>query len=152
MTDRIAVGPATPDLYRRLIELHTATDQEAVAAGLDQRLLELVRTRASQLNGCAFCVDMHTTALAKLGEPVRRVHALAVWRESGFFDEKESAALELAESITELSVDHVPDEVYDEALHHFGAEQLPHLVWVITVINAFNRLSVTSRNAPPPVS
>ncbi|WP_018685773.1 carboxymuconolactone decarboxylase family protein [Actinokineospora enzanensis] len=147
--ERIAFTGAAPELYKRLIGLHVAADKEAQAAGLSPVLLGLVRTRASQLNGCAFCVDMHTGELAALGEPIRRVHALAVWEESGFFSEREEAALELTEAMTLLAESRVPDEIYERAAEEFSAEELTQLVWAITIINSFNRLSVTSRTAPP---
>ncbi|GLZ36447.1 carboxymuconolactone decarboxylase family protein [Actinokineospora sp. NBRC 105648] len=150
-TQRVAAIPAAPELYKKLIALHTAVEHEAVAAGLDQKLIELVKIRASQINGCAFCIDMHSTAASKLGEDIRRIHALPAFRESGFFTAREEAALALTESVTLLAETRVPDDVYEAAAKEFSEAELTQLIWAITVINAFNRLSVTSRNTPPPL-
>ncbi|MGQ0838215.1 carboxymuconolactone decarboxylase family protein [Actinokineospora sp.] len=146
---RISATSAAPELYQKLVELHVAVEAQAIAAGLDKSLIELVRVRASQLNGCAFCVDLHAAAAGQLGESARKLHALAVWRQSGFFTVRERAALDLAEAMTLLAETHVPDEVYARAAAEFADAELAQLVWTLTVINAFNRLAVTSRLTPP---
>ncbi|HVK20079.1 MAG TPA: carboxymuconolactone decarboxylase family protein [Actinokineospora sp.] len=139
---------AAPELYRRLLELHTAADRAAVAAGLERALLELVRIRASQLNGCAYCVDLHSTAAVEAGETPRRLHAVTVWRDTPFFTPRERAALALAESMTLLSESHVPDDVYAAAADEFDEAELSCLMWTLTVVNAFNRLGVAGRLRP----
>lgn len=148
MDMRIQPTTAAPDLYRKLVDLHMAVDKQAVEAGVERSLLELVRIRASQLNGCAFCVDMHTTAAVEAGETPRRLHALSVWAGTGFFSDRERAALGLAEAVTLLSESRVPEEVYQRAEDEFDKDQLAQLIWAITVVNAFNRLAVTAELQP----
>lgn len=145
---RVQPASAAPQLYGALVELHAATERAAVEAGLDQRLLELVRLRCSQLNGCAFCVDLHSAAAVRTGYTHRRLFALTTWRDTPFFDDRERAALALAESVTTLAAGHVPDEVYEAAAVVFTEDELALLVWTATVINAMNRLSVTARMQP----
>ncbi|MGH3861537.1 carboxymuconolactone decarboxylase family protein [Actinokineospora sp.] len=145
---RIQPTTLAPDLYRRLMDLHVAVDKQAIEAGLERSLLELVRTRSSQLNGCAFCVDLHSTAAVEAGETPRRLHALSVWAGTPFFSDRERAALALAESVTLLSERRVPEEVYQRAEEEFDKDQLAQLIWAITVVNAFNRLAVTAELQP----
>ncbi|HVB97800.1 MAG TPA: carboxymuconolactone decarboxylase family protein [Candidatus Dormibacteraeota bacterium] len=118
------------------------------SAGLEERLVELVKLRASQLNGCAFCVDMHARRLRELGEPNERIDAVAAWSEGPFFDERERAALEWTESVTLLSRDHVPDPVFERVRGRFGEAELVHLTMVIATINVWNRLAVPFRTVP----
>src|SRR5450830_1527541 len=108
-------------------------------------LLELVRLRVSQINGCAFCLDMHTADARKGGETEQRLYALSAWRETPFFTPRERAALALAESITLVSETHVPDDVMEEAGEWFKPDELAKLVFVIVTINVWNRLAVTGR-------
>ncbi len=145
---RIQPTTLAPDLYRRLMDLHVAVDKQAIEAGLERSLLELVRTSSSQLNGCAFCVDLHSTAAVEAGETPRRLHALSVWAGTPFFSDRERAALALAESVTLLSERRVPEEVYQRAEEEFDKDQLAQLIWAITVVNAFNRLAVTAELQP----
>jgi AhpD family alkylhydroperoxidase len=130
--------------------MSTEVEKAAVAAGLDKLLLELVKTRASQLNGCAFCLDMHTTDALKLGEDSRRLFLLDAWRETDLFTEQERAALEITEALTRLSqTQDLPDDVYERAMKVFDEEQYRAVVWEVVVINSFNRLAVPS-HAPLP--
>ncbi|MBC6451500.1 carboxymuconolactone decarboxylase family protein [Actinokineospora xionganensis] len=145
---RIQPTTLAPELYRKLVDLHLAVDKQAVEAGVERSLLELVRIRASQLNGCAFCVDMHTTAAMEAGETPRRLHALPVWAGTGFFSDRERAALALAESVTLLSERRVPEVVYGRAEEEFDKDQLAQLIWAITVVNTFNRLAVIAELQP----
>ena len=108
-------------------------------------LLELVRARASQLNGCAYCVDTHNADARKGGETERRLYALPVWSQTPFFTERERAALALTEAVTVLHVDHVPSAVMEEAARHFEPEPLAQLVALLVTINAWNRIGVTTR-------
>jgi AhpD family alkylhydroperoxidase len=147
---RLQLGPGLPEAYKSLLAVHQTVQQAAADAGLDARLLELVKIRASQLNGCAFCLDMHTTDARKLGETERRLNLVAAWRETELFSEQERAALALTEAMTRLAEHRdVPDDVYDAALAVFTEEQYAVVGWAATVINAFNRLGVTSRKPLP---
>ncbi|MHB8311687.1 MAG: carboxymuconolactone decarboxylase family protein [Candidatus Dormibacteria bacterium] len=115
---------------------------------IDPALLELVRARASQLNGCAYCVDMHSRDARKAGATERRLYALPVWRETPFFTPRERAALELTEAGTRLTGGAVPDEVFQRAAAEFSEKELAELIWVIAVINAWNRLGVIAHPWP----
>ncbi|MFF4964844.1 carboxymuconolactone decarboxylase family protein [Streptomyces sp. NPDC001037] len=133
-----------PEVYKAMVRLDTAAKQ-----GLDPRLLELVKIRASQLNHCAFCLDMHTKDALAAGESVERIVQLSAWEESRhFYTEKELTAIELTEAVTVLTEGFVPDEVYERAAKRFEEAELAQLIAAITVINAWNRLGVTSRMAP----
>ncbi|MGP3924288.1 carboxymuconolactone decarboxylase family protein [Streptomyces sp. 8N616] len=149
MTDRHAVrlelDRLTPGPLGALHGLASDSAAEAIASGLDPRLLELVRLRASQLNGCRFCLDVHTRQAHIAGEGEARLQALAAWRESLLFDEGERAALALTESVTLLHDGHVPREVYEPARAHFDDTQLAHLLWTIAIINTYNRLALAAR-------
>jgi AhpD family alkylhydroperoxidase len=116
--------------------------------GLNPRLRELVNLRASILNGCAYCIDLHTRIARKAGETEQRLYAVAAWREAPFFDAKERAALALTDAVTLIAEQHVPRDVWDEASAHFEPDELAQLVWAITVINAWNRIAITTRMQP----
>jgi AhpD family alkylhydroperoxidase len=115
---------------------------------LDSRLSELVKLRASQINGCAFCIDMHWAALRRDGESEVRLAQVAAWEESPYFDERERAALALTEAVTHVSATHVPDAVWARAEAHFPPEELSHLLIAIAAINLWNRLAVSTRAVP----
>lgn len=119
-----------------------------VHCGLEATLLELVRLRASQINGCAHCIDMHVRAARGLGEREDRLHGLAAWREFPFFTERERAALAWTEAVTLVASTHVPDEVYDEARRHFAETELVDLTLAIGLINVWNRLAIGFRRVP----
>jgi AhpD family alkylhydroperoxidase len=138
---RMEIGRATPSLHRSLVTLGNQVE-------LDPRLHELVNLRASILNGCAYCIDMHTKAARRAGESEQRLHAVAAWHEAPFFDDKERAAFALTDAVTLISDEHVPREVWEEASAHFEPEELAQLVWAITVINAWNRIAITTRMLP----
>ena len=112
------------------------------SAGIEPALLELVKLRASYLNGCAYCVDMHTKDARAAGETEQRLYAVPVWRETPFFTPRERAALAWTEAITEIGREGVSDEVYDSARAHFDEAELVRLTMAIVVINGWNRLSV----------
>ncbi len=146
----LAVSPRFPEAFEQLLGLHKLVEDAATEAGLDPRLVELVRIRASDLNGCAYCLDMHSHAARGNGESERRLHVLSAWRETNLFTDQERAALALTESMTRLSETRdVPDDVYDRAVDEFTERQVTVLVWAITVINAFNRFGVTGRTPLP---
>jgi AhpD family alkylhydroperoxidase len=115
---------------------------------LDQDIADLVKVRASQVNGCAFCIDMHWKDARAHGESEQRLYALDAWAESPDFDERERAALALCEAITLIRDGHVPGPVWDRARASFGDEELAHLVFAVTAINAWNRLMITARVEP----
>lgn len=140
--------PPRIDLYKPWPAGYQAMTAFAKAigdTGLDPILVELIKTRASQINECAFCIDMHTKDARALGETEQRLYALSAWRETPFFSDKERAALALTESVTLLSETHVPDHVVDEARRHFSEEELVKVIWAIVVINAWNRIAVTAQ-------
>ncbi|ARG97069.1 carboxymuconolactone decarboxylase family protein [Legionella micdadei] len=116
--------------------------------GLDKLLLGLVKLRVSQINGCTFCVDLHSAEALKEGESQRRLNAVAVWYEAPFFTERERAALAWAEAVTLLSETRVPDEVYQEIRNHFSEKEAVDLTMAIVTINGWNRLAVSFRKLP----
>ncbi|MGH9644494.1 MAG: carboxymuconolactone decarboxylase family protein, partial [Terriglobales bacterium] len=117
-------------------------------SGFDEVLLELVRLRSSQINGCAYCIDMHSKNLRAAGEENTRIDGLVAWRDTPFYSDRERAALEWAEAVTLVAVDHVPDEVFARVRPHFSDEELVHLTLAITMINTWNRFSVSFRAVP----
>jgi len=123
-------------------------DAYLARCGLEASLRELVKLRASQINGCAYCVDMHSLDARAGGESEQRLYALPVWHETPFFTERERAALLWTEKLTLLSVDHVPDEVFEQVRQHFSEEELANLTLVIATINAWNRFGVGFRDVP----
>lgn len=150
MTDRIELGEALPTLYKHQLAMNTAVKKAAADAGVDARLLELVKIRASQLNGCAFCLDMHAVLARELGETERRLYLLGTWREAGVYSDTERAALALTDAMTTLpATQDVPDDVYEQATTVFTGEQYAVVAWAIAVINTFNRINVTSRKPVP---
>jgi AhpD family alkylhydroperoxidase len=136
-----------PDGYHALQRLH----QTVRSSGLEPALLELVKMRASQINGCAYCIDMHSKDARVAGETEQRLYALNAWRETPFFSERERAALALTEAVTLVAETHVPHDVVDGAAAEFSPEELTRLVYAIIEINAWNRLAITS-GAPAPGS
>ena len=141
---RLPVEKLVPAASRAL----TALDEAVRKTHLERGLLELVRLRASQINGCAYCVDVHSRDALAAGETERRVLALPVWREAPFFTAQQRAALELTEAMTRLADHPVSDEIIDHAAEHFSEHELAELIWVITVINAWTRLGATARPWP----
>lgn len=141
-----ATARAFPEAYQQLLGIHKIAEDAAAEAGIDPKLVELIKIRASQLNGCAYCLDMHSRDARKKGEDERRLYVLSAWRETTLFNEQEAAALALTEAMTELSRHRdVPDEIYDRAAEVFTERQLTVVVWLATVINTFNRFGVTGR-------
>ncbi|MGW2208347.1 carboxymuconolactone decarboxylase family protein [Streptomyces sp. NPDC001781] len=141
---RLSWTEHVPDVYRAMVRLDAAARK-----GVDPTLLELVKIRASQLNHCAYCLDMHTKDALAAGESVERIVQLGAWDESRhFYTGKELAALELTEAVTVLTDGFVPDEVYERAAGQFEEAELAQLIAAITVINAWNRFAVTTRMVP----
>ena len=121
------------------------------ASGIEPSLLELVKLRASQINGCAYCIDMHSKDARAAGETEQRLYALSAWDETPFFTDRERAALALTEAVTRIADTHAPIEVVDAAAEHFAPDELTRLLWAIIEINAWNRLAITV-GAPEPGS
>jgi len=131
--------------YRALAHLDQAATKELDRVDFDVRLRELVRVRASQLNGCAYCIDMHTKDARAAGETEQRIYALPAWRETPFFTSRERAALALTESITLMPQTHVPDADFAKAAAEYGDDELAALVSLIVTINAWNAIGVSTR-------
>lgn len=144
MNARLNFYTASPEATKAMIALDGAVHK----LGLELQLLELVKLRASQLNGCAYCVDLHTSEARKGGESDRRLHGVSVWRETPFFTQRERAALAWTESITQLSLTHAPDADYEELKAHFSDKEMVDLTLAIAMINSWNRLAVGFRKQP----
>ena len=144
-TRRVKLANLAPDFYQAMIELDRVSD-----TGLDPKLAHLVRIRASQINGCSYCTDMHSLDLLQFGaDQQQRIALLPVWRESAkFYTEQEKAALQLTEAITLISVDHVPDDVYEIAAAAFDEKDLARLIALIITINMWTRVGVTGKMEP----
>jgi len=139
---RIALGKAAPAVYKAIDALDESVE-------LDPALRELIRIRASQINGCTYCIDYHATDARDAGESQRRIWSLSHWRHTPFFDERERAALALTEALTDLRANGVPDEVYAEAATHFDDAELGNLIGAIIAINAWNQVGVGTALRPP---
>ena len=137
------------DFTRALERLDHAATKQLDAVDFDARLRELVRIRASQLNGCAYCIDMHTKDARAIGESEQRIYALAAWAETPFFTDRERAALAFTESVTLLARDHVPTAAYDAVAAHFSADEIAALLSLLVAINAWNTVAVTTRTWVP---
>ena len=145
---RVALKKVTPQVSAAMGGLHAAAVAAAKEAGVEPALLELVRIRASQINGCAFCIDMHTADAIKGGETPRRLFAVTAWREAPFFTERERAALLWTETLTQLSLTHAPDEDYEVVAAQFSPQEMVDLTVAISTINSWNRLAVGFRKTP----
>ncbi len=141
---RIKYTEVAPEGYKAMAGL----EQYARRSGLESSLLELVKTRASQINGCAFCLDMHTKDARAAGETEQRLYALSAWHEAPFFSDRERAALAWTEAVTRVADTHVPDEVYELARKHFSERELVDLTLAIVAINGWNRLAIAFRTVP----
>jgi AhpD family alkylhydroperoxidase len=144
MTSRIDYSKAAPGVYDAM----DALDQYLAASSLDRRLLYLVQLRASQLNGCAYCIDMHWKDLRALDEAEQRLYSLDAWRECPYYTDRERAALDWAEAVTFVANRHVPDAVHVTARAHFSETELADLTLAVAAINAWNRLSIAARLTP----
>jgi uncharacterized peroxidase-related enzyme len=146
MTRRLAYFQIAPDAVKAL----AATKTYIEGTGLSPRLRALVELRVSQINGCAYCVDMHSREARQAGEGQQRLDCLPVWRETNFFDDRERAALAWAESVTLVSQTGVPDDVYEQARACFSEKELVDLTLVIAAMNAWNRMAISFRQGPSP--
>ncbi|MRG59301.1 carboxymuconolactone decarboxylase family protein [Agromyces sp. CFH 90414] len=148
-TRRLDLDGVAPAFVRAVSALDDAAEAEADRAGIEKSLRELVRLRASQLNGCSYCVDLHSRDAREAGVPVQHLYALAVWPESNFFTARERAAFALADAVTRLSETHVPDEAWREASEQFTDDELAALLALLVSVNAWNELAVSTRGWRP---
>jgi AhpD family alkylhydroperoxidase len=144
MEQRFNYFKAAPDAYKAMSGLEAYLH----GCGLEQGLLHLVKLRASQINGCAFCLDMHWKDLRAIGEEEQRLYSLDAWRECPWYSDRERAALAWTEGLTLITQGHVPDAVYEEARKQFNEKELTDLSIAVTTINAWNRLSIAARTTP----
>jgi|ERR1043166_1462588 len=144
MKPRMNFNPQS-GVFQAMLALETYVRK---SSGLDPSLLELVRMRSSQINGCAYCLDMHSKDARAAGETEQRLYCLPAWRETPFYSERERAALAWTEAVTQVSDDHVPDAVFELARKEFSEEELAELTLAIVAINGWNRLCIAFR-APP---
>ncbi|MGE8485131.1 MAG: carboxymuconolactone decarboxylase family protein [Pseudomonas sp.] len=144
MTVRLDYYSASPTAMKAMIAMEALTRDLSI----EPALLNLIKIRASQLNGCAFCTDMHSVDARRIGETDRRLYAIVVWRDSGFFSPRERAALAWTEAVTLLAQSHVPDDVYALAREQFGEGELVDLTMAVSTINSWNRLAVSFRQTP----
>jgi AhpD family alkylhydroperoxidase len=136
---------AAPDTLKALMAL----ESQIQSSGLEQSMIELVKTRASQINGCAYCIDMHTKDARKRGETEQRLYLLDAWREAPVYTDRERAALAWTDAVTLISKTHAPDDVYTEVRAHFSEAETVNLTMLIATINAWNRLSISFRAVSP---
>jgi AhpD family alkylhydroperoxidase len=144
MEPRIDYAKTAPEVREAMMGLEEYVHQ----TGLDRGLLELVKLRASLINGCAYCADMHTKVARSRGETEQRLYAVSLWRETPFYADRERAALAWTEAVTLVSVDHVPDDVYDLARQRFTEKELTDLTLAIVAINGWNRLAIAFKTVP----
>ncbi len=142
MHPRIDYRKAAPGAIKVMLGLEHYLHQ----CGLPEKLLHLIKLRVSQINGCAYCIDMHSKDLRAAGETEQRLYLLDAWREAPFYTERERAALAWAEAVTLITEGHVPDEVYEQARAQFSEEELANLTVAVATISAWNRLSIAFRN------
>ena len=144
MTARLDYKDLAPKALKALGTLH----QYVHTCGLERSLIDLIFLRASQINGCAYCVDLHTRDAREAGESEHRLHGVIVWREAPFYTERERAALAWTEAVTEVATSRVPDDVYDTARNHFNDKELVDLTYAVALMNAYNRMAVSFRQGP----
>jgi len=144
MQARINLMHVNPGVIHAMLGLEKQVRQ----AGFDGKLLDLVRMRASQINGCAYCLDMHSKDARANGETEQRLYGLNAWRETPYYSARERAALEWTEALTLVSETHVPDDVYERVREQFSEDELAHLSLAVVAINGWNRLNVAARTVP----
>jgi len=144
MQSRMDYYKASPEGTKAMIAL----EERVSKSSIEKPLAELVRLRASQINGCAFCVDMHAADARKGGETDRRLATVVTWRETPFFTDRERAALEWTEAVTLVSQDHVPDAVWEAVKPHFSEAEMVELTLLINAINSWNRFAIAFRKSP----
>ena len=145
MKPRLNAYQVAPDTIKAL----SALEAQVQASGLEKSLIELVKTRASQINGCAFCINMHTHDARKQGETEQRLYLLNAWRESPVYTDRERAALAWTEAVTLISETHAPDDVYEQVRAQFSEVETVNLTMLVASINAWNRIAISFRSTPP---
>src|ERR1700744_3757317 len=145
MKPRMNYFQAAPETIKAMMAL----ENQIQSSGLEKSLMELVKIRASQINGCAFCINMHTQDARKRGETEQRIYLLDAWRESPCYTDRERAALAWTEAVTLIAETHAPDDVYNEVRAHFSEAETVNLTMLIGAINAWNRLAISFRAVPP---
>ena len=144
MKARIDLMHVSPGIIQSMLGL----ERQVRKGGLDSKLLDLVRMRASQINGCAYCLDMHSKDARANGETEQRLYGLEAWRETPYYSARERAALEWTEALTLVSETHVPDDVFERVRTQFSEDELAHLSLAVVAINGWNRLNVAARTVP----
>jgi AhpD family alkylhydroperoxidase len=144
MEARIDYVKTARGIYEAMLGLENYLHQ----CGIEERLLHLIKLRVSQVNGCAYCIDMHWRDLRALGESEQRLYGLNAWEESPYYTERERAALKWAEAVTNIRETHAPDEIYEGARKHFNEKELADLTFAIATINSWNRLAISARSVP----
>lgn len=144
METRFFMEKANPKGYTAMLGL----EKYLMSTSIDKKLKELIKIRASQINGCAFCIDMHTKDARKIGETEQRIYALNAWRETPFFTPEERAVLALTEAITLVTEGHVADDVYNEVRRYFDETKTSEIIMAIVTINAWNRIAIATRKMP----
>ena len=139
MKERMNIEAAEPGIYKAMDE----AEKQVAAFGLDRKLVELVKLRVSQVNGCGYCVNMHSADAIKAGETQKRVFAMSAWWETPFFSPEERAAFRLAEEVTLISQGGVTETTYQEANKHFSESEIAQLIFIATVINSWNRIAIS---------
>jgi AhpD family alkylhydroperoxidase len=144
MSASTATAPALSEAYRGMLNV-----ERAIGKGrIELSLRELIKQRVSQINGCAFCIDMHWKDARAAGETEQRLYSLPAWRECPYYSDRERAGLRLAEELTRIADKPAPEEAIEQAREHFSAEEFEDLLWVIAAINTWNRISIGSRKTP----
>jgi AhpD family alkylhydroperoxidase len=144
MEPRLNYSKILPDGMKAI----NAVDRYSSNCGLEPSLLELIKLRASQINGCAYCIDMHSKDARTKGETEQRLYGLSAWRETPYYTDRERAALAFTEAVTLIANQHVPDEIYEQARQQFSDEELVKLMIAIVIINTWNRFAITFRDEP----
>ncbi|OBZ10021.1 MULTISPECIES: carboxymuconolactone decarboxylase family protein [Bacillales] len=144
MTERTVIMKEAPAAYQAMLGL----EKYLGTASIGKQLKELIKIRASQINGCAYCINMHTKDARELGETEQRIYALSAWRDTPYFTPAERAVLALTESVTVITKEHVPDAVYDEVANYFDSTQVAEIIMAIVTINAWNRIAISTNMMP----
>ncbi|MBN9385257.1 MAG: carboxymuconolactone decarboxylase family protein [Chitinophagaceae bacterium] len=139
MKERMNIDKAEPRIYKAM----DAAEKQLAGFGLDPRLAELIKLRASQINGCGYCVNMHSRDARKAGETEQRVYAISAWWETPFFTEAEQAALKLTEEVTRIGEGGLSEDTYQKALKHFGDTGVAQLIFTVVVVNSWNRIAIS---------
>lgn len=145
MNERINLGKSAPHMYDKLVSLKHDMQVLVKDANIKEGFSHLLLLRASQINGCAFCVRLHTKDALEVGESIERVSVLPAWKETGYFDEKERASLQLVESICYIRDSHIPDDVYEKVKEVLNEKEILAIEWLALIINALNILAISSR-------